>query len=187
MGIVAVGADHRGGAKLLIGPDWVGGQFHTVGTLPAMAFETHGGLCRLESHRVCCRVHAMTTNAPCIISFVHAARPCQADSIIVAIHTHGVLVRHRRCCVCAEVDDSAVHIGWPTTPRMVAARSMAILALQPRHRRLGISLLTMRRTENYQHVFRVVAPEARIGTTGTVVGVRGPCVLATGGNRNQQY
>jgi len=185
--IVAVRADHRSGARLLIGSDWVSGQFHTVGTLPTMTFETHCGLRRAQLHRVCCCVHAMATNAPGIISLVHATCPRQTDSIIVAIHTNGVLVRHRRCCVCAEVYDCAVHFGWTATSRMGAARSVAILTLQLRHRRLGVSLLAMRRTKNNQHVFSVVAPQAGIGTTGTVVSVRGPGVLATGGNREQQY
>ena len=82
----------------------------------------------------------------------------------MTIHADLVLRLHRARGSATKIHDRSVAGPWLPAIRVVTARTMTGFALQLRHWRFGIGLLTVRRAENDLHGRVVVASQAGIGS-----------------------
>ena len=131
MRTVTIRADHRGGTNRLIGAKRMRGRFHAIRALLPMAGKADLGLTGLQSDRIRCRMHAMATGAPRIITIVHAARPRETDIALMAIHANQILLIDRRSRIGTESDD---RLMFCAPPGMFAAGTMTVFTLQLRQR-----------------------------------------------------
>ena len=105
-------------------------RFQRLRSLPLVTVIAHLRLCGGLQNGIPGRMAAMAVGACHFVVAVHIGMPSQADAVVMAFETHGILDSRLGCIKVTEADDWWTLLAASDTSGMFVTRPMAGLALQ---------------------------------------------------------
>jgi hypothetical protein len=128
--------------------DGVRRGLEAVGPLLRVTGKADIRLLREQRHGIHGCVRPMAVRTGDLVTLVHTSGPGDADVSDMAVCTYLVLFLDGRVCTATEIDNRWMPGTNLFTSRMFFPRAMAALTLQVRKRRLGVTALSMWRSED---------------------------------------